>query len=83
MQSSDAVAIEQNEQQICNLLLISVFERGGVLGFGGAVVGSDPVGLVKIWRHSVDGEDDGCCLFHCNVPWDLVAVSSLAHVRIV
>ncbi len=43
MQSPDVVVIGRNGQQIRNLLLISVLERCGVLGFGGGLVGSDPV----------------------------------------
>ncbi len=72
--------IGRNEQQIRNLLLISVLERCGVLGFGAAVVGSDPVRLDGIWWHGVDGRDDGSRLFPCNAPWDLMAVSYPAHV---
>ncbi len=42
---SDKGVIGRNEQQIRDQLLISVLEWCGVLGFGGAVVGPDPVRL--------------------------------------
>jgi hypothetical protein len=45
MLSPDVGVIERNGQQIRNLLLISVLERCGVLGFGGGLIGSDPVWL--------------------------------------